>query len=451
MSTKNSYIFVLNKANYLIKNKYGFFSLKYLVTLCSLFTIFNQIDAQNSLKDYVSPALKTVQLHRNDWPLSYPIIRLGSDQTLVLSFDEPGSQIKDYYYTIVHCDAQWNPSPLMPTDYIQGVPVNPITDYSYSFNTTMDYVHYQLSFPNLSIRPLISGNYVLEVFEGPTGGKTVLRKRFYVNEPLVKIESYIRNRQSSATEPDYQEINFEIIHKGLSINNPVEEVTVTVMQNGRTDNVISGLRPRFFGADRMDFNFTRETEMEAGNEFRYLDIRSFRFYTDRVEEIVFEDPFYHVSVVPERPRFPSSYQYRQDLNGRYYIESDTRENPDTEGDYAFVHFRLFCDIPFISKRIYINGALTNWLLDSSSEMEYDPVINAYRTTLMLKQGYYNYQYVMVERGETRGEVFQLENSYYETENDYLILVYYRKQGKRTHRLIGAEVINSARSLQGSGK
>ena len=116
MSTKNSYIFVLNKANYLIKNKYGFFSLKYLVTLCSLFTIFNQIDAQNSLKDYVSPALKTVQLHRNDWPLSYPIIRLGSDQTLVLSFDEPGSQIKDYYYTIVHCDAQWNPSPVMTTD-----------------------------------------------------------------------------------------------------------------------------------------------------------------------------------------------------------------------------------------------------------------------------------------------------------------------------------------------
>jgi hypothetical protein len=95
--------------------------------------------------------------------------------------------------------------------------------------------------------------------------------------------------------------------------------------------------------------------------------------------------------------------------------------------------------------------LTNWLLDSSSEMEYDPVINAYRTTLMLKQGYYNYQYVMVERGETQGEVFQLENSYYETENDYLILVYYRKQGERTHRLIGAEVINSARSLQGSGK
>lgn len=448
MSTNNSYKKVLNIAKSLIMNNYGYISLKTLRLFCSFFAIFNfanpSLSAQTALNEYISPALKTLQFHRSNWPLSYPVIRLNSDQQLTLSFDELGSSTKNYQYTIVHCDADWIPSRLMPTDYISGNPINPILDYSYSFNTTIDYVHYSLSFPNQSISPLISGNYMLLVFEGFDYEQPVLRKKFMVNEPMVTIIPYIRNRMHGLTTASMQEINFEIQHEGFSISNPNEEISVSILQNGRTDNAITGLKPRFFSADLMGFNFTRETEMEGGNEFRYIDIRSTRFFSDRVEDIQYVDPYFHITVVPDYSRNPSSYQYRQDLNGRYYIEVDDKDNDELEADYLFVHFRLYSERPLLSKKIFLNGALTDWQLNKSSEMSYDPSINAYRKSLLLKQGYYNYQFLALEQGESSAELFPLENSFYETENDYLILVYYKNLTDRSHRLIGAELINSVR-------
>jgi hypothetical protein len=430
-------------------NHYGNLSLNIAPIALFLFVIFNifplqNVQAQAPMTEYISPTLKTVQFHRQGWPFSYPLIRLNSEQVLQLSFDEPGSSTISYHYTIIHCDANWEPSPLMPTDYIGGNPIQPITDYQYSFNTTFDYVHYRLTFPNASIRPLRSGNYMLLVFEDFDQENPVLTKQFMVHEPQVQIIPHIRNTAQSAIRGSHQEINFEIDHKGFTIHNPNEEVSVTLMQNGRTDNKITGLKPQFFGGDKMDFNYTRETIMEGGNEFRYLDIRSTRFYSDRVEHIELVDPFFHVSTVPDFPRTPSSYQYRQDLNGRYYIEVDDKDNDELEADYLFVHFRLMVDRPQPSQKIFLNGALTNWALNRQSEMTYDADNNAYRLSLLLKQGYYNYQFLVVEQGETAGQLFPMENSFHETENDYLILVYYKNFNERSHRLIGAQLVNSVR-------
>ncbi|WP_162198156.1 type IX secretion system plug protein domain-containing protein [Geofilum rubicundum] len=162
------------------------------------------------MAEYISPALKTVQFHRQGWPFSYPLIRLDSDQRLQLSFDEPGSSTKRYQYTIIHCNANWAPSPLMPTDFIRGNSILPITDYQYAFNTTFDYVHYRLTFPNESIQPLRSGNYMLVVFEDYDQENPVLTKKFMVHEPKVNILTHIKNTAQSAIRGSHQEINFEI-------------------------------------------------------------------------------------------------------------------------------------------------------------------------------------------------------------------------------------------------
>lgn len=449
MSTNNLYKKVLNLSKRFKLNHYRNLSLNNGTWALFLFAIFNisslqKVQAQTPMAEYISPALKTVQFHRQGWPFSYPLIRLDSDQRLQLSFDEPGSSAKRYQYTIIHCNANWAPSPLMPTDFIRGNSILPITDYQYAFNTTFDYVHYRLTFPNESIQPLRSGNYMLVVFEDYDQENPVLTKKFMVHEPKVNIRTHIKNTAQSAIRGSHQEINFEIDYEGFTIHNPNENISVTIMQNGRTDNQITGLKPQFFSGDIMDFNYTRETIMEGGNEFRYLDIRSTRFYTDRVENIELVDPFFHVTAVPDFPRNPSSYQYRQDLNGRYYIEVDDKDNDDLEADYLFVHFRLMTDRPQPSQKVYLNGALTNWALNSQSEMEFDADINAYRISLLLKQGYYNYQFLVVEQGETAGQLFPMENSFHETENDYLILVYYKNFNDRTHRLIGSQLVNSMR-------
>lgn len=416
-----------------------------------LFTFFNitntqfNASAQTYLSEFISPNLKTVQFHRQGWPFSHPIIRINSGQVLLLTFDEQGSQLKNYYYNIVLCDQNWNESDLMVTDYLNGTLINPLSDYSFSFNTTFDYLHYRLQIPNDNITPTRSGNYVLKVFENNQQDNPVLVKKFMVVEPIVTIKSAIRNTASSSVRASHHEIDFEILHPGFTINNPMEEISVTIIQNGRIDNMISGLKPLFFRDGLMDFNYNRENLMEGGNEFRYLDIRSTRFLSDRVKEIEFMDPFYHITVSTDFPRSSFSYQYRKDLNGRFYIEVQERDNPDVEADYAFVHFSLKPQDPSPFQKIYINGAFTNWLINSTSEMVFNQLSNSYEKTLLLKQGYYNYQYLVKENNKTT--LAFIEGSFEQTENDYLILVYYKGISDRNHRLIGADVINSVLSQQ----
>ncbi len=437
--------------NCLILNVEQTFIIKYLLKYFILFTFFNITSAQNNAtersysSEIISPNLKTIQFHRQGWPLSHPIIRIDSDQTLLLSFDEPGNQVKNYYYTLTLCDANWTESALMITDYLKGTPINPLLDYSYSFNTTFDYLHYNLEIPNADISPTRSGNYVLKVFEINQEESPVLVKKFMVVEQLVTIKSAIRNTVSSSIRASHHEIDFEILHPAFTIRNPIEEISVTIMQNGRTDNITTGLKPMFFRDGFMDFNYNRENLMEAGNEFRYIDLRSTRFLSDRLKEVVFMDPFFHATVSQDFPRNKFSYQYRKDMNGRFYINVQEQDNPELEADYIFTHFTLKPEDPSPFQKIYLNGALTSWQINSTTEMVYNQANNCYQLTLLLKQGYYNYQYLVLEKDKTT--LAPIEGNFEQTENDYLILVYYKGIGDRNQRLIGAEVINSSLTQQ----
>jgi hypothetical protein len=397
---------------------------------------------QQSIQEFVSPDLNTVRLHREGWNLAHPIIQLKGNEQLQLSFDEPGGSVKNYHYSVTLCDANWVESILMPTEYYTGILVNPILDYSYSFNTTFDYVHYNLVFPESENRIMMSGNYVIKVFEDYNEKVPVLIKKFMVVETVASIRAHIRHTAQSSIRESHQEIQFEVEHKSFDIRNPVNEVTATIIQNGRIDNMITGLRPQFYGNGTMDFNYMRETLMEGGNEFRYVDLRSGRFVVDNVREMQYVEPFYHAKLSTDHSRKTEPYRFRRDLNGRYHIEVREYENYDTEADYFFVHFRLYSNFAEPSEKVYLNGELTNWMQTPFSEMSYNPLEKCYQLTLLLKQGYYNYQYLTVKDGETKGSLYNFEGNFEQTENDYLILIYYKGVSDRCHRLIGAETFNS---------
>lgn len=263
-----------------------------------------------------------------------------------------------------------------------------------------------------------------------------------VVENVAAIKAHIKHTAQSSIRASHQEIRFEVEHPSFDIRDPVNEVSATIIQNGRTDNMITGLPPQFFRNGFMDFNYVRETLMEGGNEYRHVDLRSSRFIVDNVREVKYVDPFYHVILSTDRSRKTQPYRFERDLNGRYYIEVREYDNFDTEGDYFFVHFRLQTDFAEPWERVYINGALTNWMQNQASEMIYNPMNKAYELTLLLKQGYYNYQYLMVKAGESKGTLYNFEGNFEQTENDYLILIYYKGISDRCHRLIGAETFNS---------
>ncbi|MGQ1890290.1 type IX secretion system plug protein [Thermophagus sp. OGC60D27] len=391
------------------------------------------------------PNIKTVKFHRQGWPMSYPFIELNAGQKLFLSFDELGTEIKNYYYTVEYCDSDWSPSVLMPTEYFRGNDMIPVENFQRSFNTTFDYVHYELSLPNEEITLLLSGNYLLKVFEAGHQDQPALTRRFYVTEQSVSIEAEIKYTMLSSGRSSYQEVDFKVYHPGLTIMDPSSEVSVTIRQNGRTDNAITGLRPLFFGNDVMDFNYNREVVFEGGNEFRWVDLRSYRFQSDHVRDITFSDPFYHIQVFTDESHQEKSYYYHDDFNGRYYIDVQEEGDPSVSADYAFVHFSLSWQPPLNNTHVYLTGALNNWMLDAGSRMIYSAEDDLYHLTLLLKQGYYNYQYV-VENGEGGKSVAPVEGSFGRAENDYLILVYYKPTGQRYDRLIGLTVTNSVNKV-----
>lgn len=386
--------------------------------------------------------IKTVLFHRAGWPMSYPLMELNSEQQLMLSFDELGTQIKNYYFTIELCNANWTPSQLMVTEYLRGEMYTPVDDYQRSFNTTFDYVHYELTFPNENVMPLLSGNYLISVFEDYNQESPVLVRRFMVSEQRVRIEPDIKYTMQSEGRNSFQEIDFEVFYQGMDIQNPAEEVWADVFQNGRTDNAIVGLPPLFFGNDRMDFNYNREVVMEGGNEYRWFDFRSLRFQSDQVGEIVFSDPFYHVNLFTDLPRGDRPYFFHRDFNGRYYIDVQEQRYPETSADYAFVHFELKWEPPALNRHLYVLGGLSNWKLNESNRLIYNYDEQLYELTLLLKQGYYNYHYLVKYEDEAEGTVMPLEGSYGQTENEYLFLVYFRGPGDRYDRLIGSGTANS---------
>lgn len=419
----------------------------FFIILLLLYGCFPPLLLSQTLRNFSNPErveenIKTVRFHREGWPMSYPLIELNTNQKLLLSFDELGTEIKNYHYTIEYCDEDWGPSQLMRTEYFKGNEFLAVENYRRSFNTTFDFVHYELVFPNNEASVLLSGNYLIKVFEDYDQDNPVLIKRFMVNEQRVSIEPDVKYTMQSSGRNHYQEIDFEVLHPGITIMDPANEIKVSVFQNGRTDNAITGLRPLFFGNDKMDFNYNREVVLEGGNEFRWVDLRSFRFQSDHVQDITFSDPFYHVDVFMDHPTAEKPYYYHQDFNGRYYIDVQEEQDPDVSADYAFVHFSLKWQPPLGGREVYLLGELSNWQLNNDSRMKYDFENDIYTLTFLLKQGYYNYQFLVKEPEDSAGSVIPIEGSFGRTENDYLILVYYRSAGARYDRLIGAKVTNS---------
>jgi hypothetical protein len=388
--------------------------------------------------------IKTVKMYREGFDLSHPLWQMGEEMPLVFKFDDLSGEVKDYYYTIVHCDAGWNESFMPQTDYLEGFFDNPLKDFSYSFNTSFDYINYRLYIPNENVGIKVSGNYALVVYEGNNKENIILSKRFYVLEPLVEIQGTVRRATLDAFQGENQEVDFTIFHEKLNIINPREEVKVVIQQNNRWDNAIKDLVPLFVRDRSLIYDYNRENVFTAGNEFRYFDNRTNRVNGENVLTTEFHRPYYHKTLVTDLVRVNKPYFPYVEMNGRYAVESQDREveDCDTECDYTFVHFTLPLESILLGGTVNVFGELNNWNANKSNEMTWNFDTGAYELTMLLKQGYYNYIYVWVPEGSAVADHAALEGSFWEAENDYQIFVYYKELSGRYDRLIGYRQLNS---------
>jgi len=416
-----------------------------LLMLCLMIVMANAQDDNYYYENAVyKESIKTVLLYRTGFQLSNPLVGLSEEQTLTLSFDDITSDIKDYSYTIIHCDAAWNESFLSQSMYIDGFFENPVTDYAYSFNTSFNYVNYQIEFPNDQMRFKLSGNYVLVVFEDNDPEKVVLTRRFQVYENKVTIKGSVHRSTFDAFKGTSQEIDFTIYHPTFDISNPLQDVKVVLQQNNRWDNAITGLKPRFIRSGELNYEYDQGNVFEGGNEFRYFDIRTNSLNGENVESTEYFRPYYHKTLKVDQIRSNKKYFSYEEMNGKYSVESQDQEinDPHTECDYLFVHFTLPMEMPLVGGSVNVFGALTQWNINKGNEMTYNFDTGRYELTMLLKQGYYNYIYAYVSKGGKKVDYTNIEGSFWETENDYQILVYYRDTAGRYDRLIGYRGFNS---------
>lgn len=393
--------------------------------------------------DYVyKKYIKTVQLRDESFALSKAILNLGSEEKLKLSFDDLEADLKDYSYTVIHCNSNWEPSDLMPNEYIDGFVDNSIIDYRYSFNTLQKFTHYNVTFPNSSFRITKSGNFILKVFLNGNAEDLVITRRFTVFQNKVSIESSVSAASIIEDRLFKHEIDFKINYTGYQINNPFSDLKIILTQNNRWDNAKTDLKPVYVKDKELVYDYDEQNVFEGGNEFRFFDIRSIRYHSERVYKVRTDSMGNHVELYTDEKRTFKRYYSQSDMNGDFLIKVQEGNNSEVEADYCYVTFFLPYDAALPDGNLYVFGAFNAWKCTNENLLHYNPKRLGYECTLYLKQGYYNYEYVFLKDGVTAADETLIEGMHYDTENDYTIFVYHRQPGTFYDQLIGVKRLNS---------
>lgn len=389
------------------------------------------------------PLIKTVRLYRPEFDFSLPLLDYNSDQEILLSFDDLLGDYRQFKYTIELCDAWWQPANLPQSDYISGFYTDEIVDYRFSGNTRIPYVHYSLTFPNVNMKPTKPGNYILKVWSVDSGTNIMaFTRRFYVIDSRVVVNASVSAGTIIDTRWYKQEVDFTIDKMNLNIVNPNTNLKVVVLQNNRWNNGIFNLQPKLIKGNILEYNYDGENAFDGGNEFRNFDIKSMKYRTAEIDGIKLIGGEYHVFVTPDVPRSFTRYSHRSDINGRFLIKTDDAADSDIEAEYVYVYFTLMYDAPRTDGNIYISGEFTGRQFSDDYKMTYNYERRAYELTLLLKQGFYDYEYIFLPEGKVIGDYSELEGRHFTTENEYSIWVYYRYPGELHDELIGVKFLNS---------
>ncbi len=388
-----------------------------------------------------SQNIRTVQLLGSNFR-AMPMLFLNRDVRLTFSFDDLAGGVQNYMYTLVHFNALWEPTDLDPIEYLDGFDEARISNYRFSTNTLQKYTHYSLELPNTDMRPSLSGNYLLKVYLEEEPDKVLITQRLLVIDPKATVSGLVKRSDKLGLSKTHQQLYFKVDISGIRSTNPIEEIFIYVLQNQRWDIAVKGVAPKFIHNNLMDFEFVEDLTFEAGKEFRFFDIRSFYFRSERVKDYVTRFDTTHALLYPDEVRSYKKYFYRSDWNGHFHIEIQELKNNELQADYAMVHFRLPFDSPLTLGDLYLYGKFSSWDATRRFQMKYNYEQRQYQARLYLKQGYYYYNYVFLEDGSQLFDHSLIEGNYFETENDYQVLVYFRPSSGRYDQLLGFQAFNS---------
>jgi hypothetical protein len=410
--------------------------------LCCLLSAYSFAQTPPSGNNVYRHEIKSVEFYNSKQVASFPLIELGGGETVTLGFDDLSGGSRTFNYTIQHCDADWNPSRLSPAEYLESFTDDRLNDYTYSSGTFQKYTHYEVKIPNRNIAPKISGNYILKVFEDADQSKLILTRRLYVVSKRVSVSATITASNNVSARRTNQKVNFNIEYGGLPVQNPNTDIRAFIMQNARQETGRMNNVPTYIRGTQLVYNDVNINDFAGRNEFRHFDTRSLKSNSERISKI-YKDTANTVMLLGDPSRNLPNYTLLYDIDGKYFIINQDGSDARRDADYAHMYFNLAANKDQTEGTPYIVGQFNDYKLDERSKLTYDSRGRWY-TDLLLKQGVYDYQYVWVSNATKQPDDTALEGNYFETENEYQLLVYYRQTGSRYEQLVGYSLLSTVR-------
>lgn len=397
----------------------------------TIFLLFTSI-ALGQIQETNPPNyIKTITFKGSQQESQLPVLRLG--EPLFLEFDALNGKEEDYYYVIEHFNFDWMPSPLVKSEYLRGFDNQRILDYENSFNTYQIYSHYRLRIPNAQTRGILkTGNYIISIWNDHD--EMVFSRKFMVYEEAVNVGVSIKRSRDVKFIEEKQTVDIVIANNNFNFNNPTETVKTLIIQNNNLNTAIDDLKPQYVLGNELTYRYVSESSFWAGNEYLFFENKDVRAANVGVQFIDLKE-IYHNYLFVNNSRANQPYTYNPDINGNFVITAVDTENVSIEADYTMNHFALQYYLLKQGQRLYVYGNYNNYALERENELNYNPETNLYEGAIRMKQGFYNYKYVLVEKDGTLDEG-AISGNFWQTENNYKVLVYYKDLGARYDRLIG---------------
>lgn len=366
------------------------------------------------------------------------------ENALEISFDEMSHDVHQYTYRVLHCNMDWMESDISSYEYVDGFTTMDVVDYELSLNTQQIYTHYWFSFPHEDMQLTKSGNYVLQIYEDGDQENVVAEVCFRVVEPLARVEANVRANTDIELNGRYQQLDLDVTTAALNMRD-ANDVKVVVQQNGRWDNQVVLEKPTFVEPNRLRYVNQKALIFEGGNEYRHFDIYSSYYAGYHVDRVKYTQGEYHALLDIDEVRGTKNknagreglpYLTERDANGQWLVNCEKTEYVDTEAEYMWVHFVLPVEQYVMDGHVFVGGEAFGNQLSAQNRMEYDADNKCYYLYVYLKQGGYDYMYYVW--GKNGVTTLPLEGSHWQTENEYMIWVYYRPFGERYDRLVAAK-------------
>ncbi len=401
------------------------------------FLFFQSFYAQTAVEQNPPFNIKTISFVQNGRNV-IPFFKLGD--AFEIQFDDLYGDEADYYYTLTHYSFDWSqPSSLSKTEYLTGLDNQRIITYQNSFNTLQLYSHYKQVFPNNFNQITKSGNYLVTVLNDEN--EVVFSRKFVLYEDNIQVNLLVRRSRDFETIDAKQNIELTLNYGDKILQNPIQNVKVTLLQNGNWNTNISGIKPQYTLGSELIYRYNKETQFWGGNECYTIDNKIIRNTNNTVAKVTSGEQIYNTYLYTNTPRKISIYTYFPDINGNFYVQNVNSNHPETEADYSWVYFSLAMP-PETDKDVFVAGMFTNYALSEETKMEYNSTTKRYEKALLIKQGFTNFFYLMADKSGNIDEKNAVDGNFFQTENNYTALIYYKGNNERYDRVIGIGMATS---------